>query len=33
MLPRKAAESLSAKAGDIIGIYQEGEKVFLKKMQ
>ena len=32
-LPKKAAESLSANAGDIIGFYEENGRVFLKKMQ
>ena len=32
-LPKKAAESLSANAGDITGFYEENGRVFLKKMQ
>ncbi len=32
-LPKKAAESLSANTGDIIGFYEEDGRVFLKKMQ
>lgn len=32
-LPKKAAESLNAKAGDIIGFYLEDGRVFLKKIQ
>ena len=31
-LPKKAAEALKANAGDIIGFYQEGNRVFVKKM-
>ena len=31
-IPKKAAESLNANAGDIIGFYQEDGRVFVKKM-
>ena len=31
-LPKKAAETLNAKAGDIIGFYQEDGGVFVNKM-
>ena len=32
-LPKKAAEALKANAGDIIGFYQEDDRVLLKKIQ
>ena len=32
-IPRKAAEALDLKEGDIIGFYEEGENIILKKMK
>jgi bifunctional DNA-binding transcriptional regulator/antitoxin component of YhaV-PrlF toxin-antitoxin module len=32
-LPKKAAETLKANSGDIIGFYQEEGRVFVKKME